>query len=207
MLSHLEQNCDQFNLNSIKPKKMAQLIKLIPIVVLLLSCKNEANKTNAEMDYLQQENNRLNEKISKIEEEKKLNEAISSFKQESIDNSKNNEGSVGKMKYVFVLLSGTERVFDSDKWQRDRKTERIAGVNGDPNDGYVTVDCFYASKIVSFSNLTEEAKYKFIDEVQREEDRDNKLSGTYSCNIRKRECLVFDTYKEASLARAKYTTY
>ena len=89
----------------------------------------------------------------------------------------------------------------------------------------------YTSKVISIENYTEDEKYKLLDEVEaslrqsefsiaefnlvskmprshigdlNKYDRKRNELSKVKCKIVKRDCFVFDTYKNASIERNKY---
>ncbi len=190
------------------------------ILIFIVSCQNvdrqKTNDVSTKLDSLLSENKKLNDKISKIEKDKEsikdikstqTQSEINSTQNSSNSNSSSNDfsdnGITTNKKYAFVLLSIVKKEFNREQLNMDLEMERTTGKEV-PEKGYRFENYSVTSKIQTFNNFNEDIKYKFIDDVQN--NLKNSAIALNMESVKNRQCFVFNTYKEASIARAKYTT-
>lgn len=194
---------------------MKTLFLSLLIIISIVSCKNQSSSetiTNNKLDSLLNENKRLNDKILAIEnnneeldfsntDSSSSNNSSSASLNRNIDDNYNSN--IRNEKFAFVVLSLHKKEFDTDKWRDDLDLEQRLGTNM-KDKGLKIVEYYVTSPIVTFNKFDDDIKYNFMDEVQSNYRR-NSFSADPG-KITKRECFVFDNYKDASLARSKYTT-
>jgi len=163
-------------------KKLNKAFVIVQLITLMsLGCNSD------KIAQLEKENNELRKKVSDQENDY-------SNERDNIETNKNDNQ---VKKYAMVVLSVTQREFDAEAAQSS------AYVRDGPPSPYVTRKYNYCSAIKSFTNLTEDKKYEFLDEIQSLYlgSIDAKMNKGH---IKSRQIFVFDTYEEASKEREQY---
>lgn len=184
--------------------------KLLILAILFISCNDDRSQKDEYIKELEEKNKQLTSKqstpITTVDTSRSFNSAsLASPNDIGSPTNGNPTDQINQTtnKYAFVLLSIVKKEFNSDKWREDLDFESKWGGTL-PNKGYEYINYYVASKIESFGELNEDQKFKFIDEVQSE--LKNSTDGFNIESIKKRKCLVFNSYKSASIERAKYIT-
>lgn len=181
-------------------------IFIITTLLFINSCSTDHVDNSAvesKLDSLLTENNKLHEKINEVESRQQIDTKKSGVDIGSDKLSSTANDTLSEKKYAFVLLTTVKEVMNADKWQDDIRMERESGISL-PKKGMEVRAYYVVSPIRSFDKLNDDLEYQFIDEVQNEYN--NRSNSFYKAVIKKRECQIFNSYKEASVSRAKYTT-
>lgn len=180
------------------------------ISAFIIGCSPQSNSKDLDekLNSLADENRQLNEKLRSLENEKQVpgetNVQTGTTLYSTPESNPLQDKTIEEknIKYVFVLFEVEKREFDVEKMRR-QNDEELRTMSQIPDKGYSNNIYNVVTKVMEMDKFNDEIKYMLMDDAQAK----IKYSlGPEFTGVKSRKCFVYDSYKDASIARSAYIT-